>query len=320
VLRFFSRLVSLAPFSAGLVPPRPFAVYRGALVILATAILGLLLTAGTTPSTQAAADIGIIAIDTDITGNVATPCDANGDPNLDYPCNNSTVLGPIDSCRSIAVGQSIQIDVVGIAIPAGGTNGSDQDFQGAGQSDMALDWTPNGPTGPIQVTAKDRSVALIHQGLNDYPAGAFDSVLGASSTSGHWKWTDVDVNSDLVGEGGQGIAIRLTIKGINAGVVNLSIGANILESGTATWTDIHGHSYSVGAYGAAQIFVGSACPPTPTPAPSPSPSPQPVGGTVGLAVSNSGSPIPWAPLAAVSAGALALLGAGFWYGRRRWSR
>src|ERR1700674_3473500 len=94
----------------------------GALAILAAAILGLLPSAGTTPSTQAAADIGVIAIDTDITGNVAMPCDAHDDPNLDYPCNNSTVLGPTDTCRSIAVGQSIQIDVVGIAIPAGGTN------------------------------------------------------------------------------------------------------------------------------------------------------------------------------------------------------
>jgi hypothetical protein len=50
------------------------------------------------------------------------------------------------------------------------------------------------------------------------------------------------------------------------------------------------------------------------------PAPAPIGGITALTVSSSGSSVPWVPLAAVAAGALAVLGAGLWYDRRRWSR
>lgn len=247
----------------------------GALLILVFAI-------GTASPSYAGTPIGKLAIDTDITGNVATPCNANGDPALDYPCNNSTVLGSTETCRAIAVGETIQIDVIGDAIPNGGTNGSDESFKGAGQSDMALDWSPSGPTGPIGVTARDITVALIHQGLDDNPAGAFDATTGASSTSGNWGWSDVDVNTDLVGEGGPGIAIRLTIKGLNAGTADLSLATRFLSQ--ATWTDIHGNEYDIGTKTGAQIIVGGGTcggggTPTPTPTPSPSPTPTPEGQT-----------------------------------------
>ena len=115
------------------------------------------------------ATIGIDVIGGDANGNVVTPCTAAGDPNVDYPCNNSTALGPIDNCVALtsAAGAShtTTLDVVGISIPLGGTNGSNQSGQGAGQSDMALNWTPNGTTlSPIAVTAIDWTAALIEQG------------------------------------------------------------------------------------------------------------------------------------------------------------
>ena len=297
-------------------------------------------------STAAVADINRIAIDTDITGNTVTPCTATGDPNVDYPCNNSTVLGPTDNCRAIAVGQSIQIDVIGDSIPAGGTNNSDLSGAGVGQSDMALDWSPNGPTGPIAVTGKDTSVALVHQGLNDNPFGSFDGVTGAASTSGHWKWTDVDVNTGVVGEGGQGIAIRLTIKGLNAGTAVLNLATNLASQ--PTWTDVHGNEYSVGQNDGATIIVGggtcgtgaptAATTPAPsgqTPTLATSPTPTPVGQTpsrtplrpppspspkTAATQASSGSSVPWIPLAAVSAGIIAVLGGGLWYARGRWLR
>jgi hypothetical protein len=46
----------------------------------------------------------------------------------------------------------------------------------------------------------------------------------------------------------------------------------------------------------------------------------PVGGAVALSVTDSGSPFPSMPLAAVAAGVMAVMGAGLWYGRRRWLR
>jgi hypothetical protein len=46
----------------------------------------------------------------------------------------------------------------------------------------------------------------------------------------------------------------------------------------------------------------------------------PVGGVAALTVSSPDSRVPWTPLAAVAAGVMAVLGAGLWYGRRRWLR
>ncbi len=46
----------------------------------------------------------------------------------------------------------------------------------------------------------------------------------------------------------------------------------------------------------------------------------PIGGTVALSVSGSGSPVPWAPLAAGAAAVMAVLAVGGWYVRRRWLR
>src|ERR1700687_3561251 len=94
------------------------------LVILSAAILAF----RQPPGAAATPDIARIAIDTDITGNTVTPCKDSPFPAVDYPCNNSTVLGPTETCRSIAIGESIQIDVIGDSIPLGGTSGSNQTF------------------------------------------------------------------------------------------------------------------------------------------------------------------------------------------------
>ena len=209
---------------------------------------------------------------------------------------------------------------------------------------MALEWTPNGTgSSPIAVTGKDFSVALIHQGLDDKPAVVADPVTGANATSGHWTWTDVDLNLDHVGEGGRGIAIRLTITGLNAGTAVLTLTSNSLSQ--PTWADIHGNEYSAGEADGATIIVGGGtcgvdtAAPAPTssaqtPSPTVSPTPAPIGQTpsrtpVGQTASprstpaapqTSGSSVPWIPLAAVGAGILAVLGGGLWYGRRRWFR
>jgi uncharacterized repeat protein (TIGR01451 family) len=226
-----------------------------------TILVALLATTAHPFDAKAAVDIGSVSIDTDVTGNVATPCD-------DYPCNDSTVLGPVNGCRVIADGETIDFDVVGSSIPAGGAAGSSQSRAGAGQSDMALSWFPNGAESPIQIVGKDRTVNLIHQGPNDNPAGQIDSTSNATTTtSGFWRWSDVDVNTDLAGEGGPGIAMRISIKGISPGTVYLSLATNLL--GSPSWTDILGNSYEVGRYDGAVIVVGDGDCPTSTPSPAP---------------------------------------------------
>jgi hypothetical protein len=310
----------------------------------AAAVLFLLMLAGasvdSTSTATAATSINNIAIDMNIAGNTATHCD-------DYPCNNSTVLGPIDQCAQMSIGQTLQIDIVGIAIPDGGTVGPGyQPYEGAALASMALDWSPSGPAGPIRVSARNSAVALIHQGPDDYPVGAtFDATSGAASSSGHWRFTDNDYNYSQVTEGGPGIAIRLTLTAINAGIATLSLGQGH-QLTQATWTDGLGNEYSVGSHGIASIFVNSFCPTTPTPtpppgSPTPSPSPTPtptpvpptptpvpptptaaptgaVGGAVSLSV-ESDSATPFTSIAIGLTVSLVTLGAGAWYVRRRQS-
>src|ERR1700674_4726220 len=118
---------------------KPFAALVGAGAVLGALLI--LFSTGSASPTHAAVDINTIAIDTNITGNVATQC--NTGSTADYPCNSSTVLGPIDTCAAIAVGATVQIDIVGSGIPAGGAAASDLSHAGAGQFDGALDWSPN---------------------------------------------------------------------------------------------------------------------------------------------------------------------------------
>ena len=106
------------------------------------------------------------------------------------------------------------------------------------------------------MTAKDFSVALIHQGPGDNASTSTNP--GLPDNTGVWNWSDTDVNPDLAGEGGPGIAVRLTIKGITAGTANLSLGPNLLSQ--ATWTDVHGNEYSVGQTLGATIVVDGTCP------------------------------------------------------------
>ena len=143
--------------------------------------VGMLTSVGDPFGARAATDIAQIAIDLNTTGNAVTPCAA-------YPCNSSTTLGAIDTCRSINVGDTITIDVVGKNIPNGGANGSNLPDAGASGSDGQLAWTPNGPTGPIQVTAKDFSVALIHQGPADNASTSTNPSL--PDNTGVWNWSD----------------------------------------------------------------------------------------------------------------------------------
>ena len=59
---------------------------------------------------------------------------------------------------------------------------------------------------------------------------------------------------------------------------------------------------------------------TPTASPGPTANPSAVGGIAALTVSSSGSSVPWVLLAAVAVGMMAVMGAGLWYGKRRWLR
>ena len=78
-------------------------------------LVGLLTNVADPFSVTASADIATIGIDViggDVNGNVVTPCTATGDPNVDYPCNNSTVLGPIDNCVALQGSNVASADVL----------------------------------------------------------------------------------------------------------------------------------------------------------------------------------------------------------------
>ena len=127
-----------------------------------------------------------------------------------------------------------------------------------------LAWTPNGPTGPIEVTdytftnaALDGSAdsvtepgiyALDHAAvLGDSPSELGTDgprpwrCFGDTGAPNGFHWDDVDTNNHLVGEGGPGIAIRLEITAINVGTANLSLLANTLSQ--TNFMDINGTEY-----------------------------------------------------------------------------
>ena len=218
-------------------------------------------------------DIAQIAVDLNTTGNTVTQCTTVNHPTAAYPCNSSTTLGAIQTCRQIAVGETITIDVVGKNIPNGGVNGSNLPDAGASGSDGQLAWTPNGPTGPIEVTAKDFSVALIHQGPADNASTSTNPSL--PDNTGVWNWGDTDVNPDLAGEGGPGIAVRISITAINPGIAVLSLQPNTLAQ--TNWFDVQTNEFnSENPPEGATIAVGVPCTtPSPTPAPTPTPTPPP---------------------------------------------
>ncbi len=274
-------------------------------LIAIVAVAAIFLSSNPHAGAGSAPDIGFMGIDTNITGNVATPCQntgANGQT-PDYPCNTSTVLsGGIQTCLALTsaagANHTGQIDVVGQSIPLGGSDPTDNfaSGMGAGQSDGAIDWTPNsGNTGSyFAITAKDFSVALVHQGADDFAQSPTDSVgVNASGESGHWKWTDADVNADGVGEGGEGIAVRLTLTGIAPGLTYLTLTDHLLPIGPS-WTDVNNNEYTVGTLGGAWVAVDTACPatgstptPSPTPVPTPSPTPSPTPAPATLTVSKA---------------------------------
>jgi hypothetical protein len=279
---------------------RPFTALLGAGAILGALLILVFATGSVSPSHAGAVtpDIASVFINTNAAADSVSGACQTGTA-ADYPCNNFTTLAGIQTCASIPVGGTVQIDIVGQSIPLGAADTpSTQFLSGAGAAgfDGALDWSPNGlGISPIAVTAKDTSLDLISHALfgtnmnTNFP----DPVgLNAGGEGGHWRFAETDINTEGMGEGGMGIGLRLTITGVVAGTASLSLGIYTLSH--TTWFDVNGNEYTVGSFGTATIVVGSACsgvtaPPSPSPTPSPTPSPSP---TRCAACSNTPTPSP----------------------------
>ena len=121
----------------------------------------------------------------------------------DYPCNNSTTLtGGIQICSHIAVGATVQIDIIGQDIPLGRLTSTNNGAPFMGCPILyGLSLDANGATGQIAVTAKDFTTLADPQGADDSGTqpGTHGTGINAPGGAGIWKWTDVDANPDLPG-------------------------------------------------------------------------------------------------------------------------
>ena len=241
---------------------------RASLIICGLAAFLVAIIAVTGGAFSASADasyINTLAIDTSIAGN--TP----------------TTIGPIDTCASLSVGQSVDVDVVVDAIPplSGGGGG----IFGFG-FDILYDPTV------VQVTAKAdlATTSLIASGGNAYTPYSFTDA--SPDTDGDYQVAEADGSTNY--ESGAGTIIRLTLTAIGAGTSQLHLddigGGDFVPPPDVYAADTQ--AYSIAHVRDAQVVVGGDCPVvTPVPADHPS--------ITGLITDVDGSPLAGASVQAV---------------------
>ncbi len=213
--------------------------------------------------------LDLLAIDTNTSGNAAT------------------TLGERDTCRSVAIGQTFDVDVVVRGIPTTpGLIAFDHDFR---YDPAVLQYVSNDPY--FLIAANN---GPSRTGITDYTDfGGFSIDINTGlpnpgTPNGHIYPTVYDYSyGTITPESGDGVLIRYTMKAIAGGTSPLSLHqmlGNELYPPTVGGTDFK--PYKVPTLRGGEIRVDSACPgvtptttptasPTPTAGPTPSPSPTP---------------------------------------------
>ena len=251
-------------------------------------------------------DIDLVGVDMDTAGNSSSPCSGQG-------CQPGT-LGSVQSCAEVDPGALKQVDIIVDSVPSQQTaNGMGPNIYGFAM-DLLLD------SSVVQVSVADASTGMQYQG---HPTG------GTVSNTEQPPDTDANVGSfhmeEFDGSGtpesGEGILIRLTLKGLAPGISTLHLQYSLAGSQPAIYDPIHSSAYYIGSVVDARIAVHpSTCADTPTPTPGATACAGcPVGGAVTLA-SQTGAGVPWGATLAGGVAVLSALTAGVWFGRRRWGR
>ncbi|MEX1193646.1 MAG: cohesin domain-containing protein [Dehalococcoidia bacterium] len=183
---------------------------------------------------------------------------------IDMDINNDItnlpkVIGTTEACGEVAVGGTIDVDVIVDAVPPfvsgspgnGGIAGYDFNFDYNPARTKVVSYNPvmllgaNGGTIPID----------------------FSETVPDTDGSFHLAFGDF---GNQPPESGVGVVVRITLEGVSAGNSNLTMSSLLLVDGG-------NNGYTVNNNDGAELRVAGTCPPpiTPSPTPSPSPSPSP---------------------------------------------
>jgi hypothetical protein len=167
-----------------------------------------------------------VAIDTDIS---------------DKPADDPRAVGSVEVCRSIAVGDTLDIDVVVEGIEAVTENGSGM---------LAFQFTLGYDENWVRVVAVDVEMLLAAA-----PGSSVFSVVDPlPDRDGSLTVSGLDVGPLSAAETGDGVLARITVEGVAPGLSDLGI------EGAVGLTDTEARSFAVPDVSSAQVAVVVACP------------------------------------------------------------
>lgn len=206
------------------------------------AVVVLMFSATTALSFQQAASVGV-GIDTDITGN---------EPNS---------LGPQDSCNSLNVGETLQVDVVIKGVPP---VTEDLQFLGIAGWGYNLHYDP----AVINVTAAENNMMLNANAPFEFVMANYTQGGGANplpATSGNMRIDFADISEDY--EDGDGVLSRLTLTAVGPGTTTLRLDSEVDSEPAPSIYQVAGTPYGISELQDAVVIVGSDCDGVPVPTP-----------------------------------------------------
>jgi hypothetical protein len=194
------------------------------LPIVAAALAVLVLQAGDAKATHSQSTIALAAMDVDTTGNAAT------------------AVGPIESCRRIEPGATVDVDLVVQEIPA------DRPI-------TAIQFTVFYDAAVVHVTG--RNVNMLLSAVPDSTAIAFPALTDpVPDSDGAFQAAGIDF-SQTARETGPGVLLRLTVQAVGSGLSLLS--PNAATEAMLIFDD-HNEQIPIDTITAAFLAVGIDCP------------------------------------------------------------
>ncbi len=209
-------------------------------------------------SAGAAADINLLAVDTDTTGNTTTAA-ASVTPHVE-------TLGTIDPCTTVANGSTFTIDVVVDAVPtySGAPAG---DFTGMSAFGFNLVYDSS----ILTITGANAKFIIASGGTGYVPFSFSDSPPGPAND---FSVSEADLSTNY--DDGAGVLYRFTVTAIANGATELAIDGDPLLLGNPQILSSDSSVYTIGTVQNGSINVTTlgtepCVPVTPTPSPTPVP-------------------------------------------------
>jgi hypothetical protein len=155
------------------------------------------------------------------------------------PANTATSLGSVETCNTVGVGEALKLDVTVEGIPpvVDGSGGL-----------LALSFNLLYDEAKVKVVGADARMMVAAT------SGSSVLVIGDSlpDTDGDLSVSALDTGT-AVGESGDGVLARITLEGVQVGIVTLTL------AGVGV-TDVANETYPIDEVLTAQVAVGATCP------------------------------------------------------------